>query len=152
MSDHPIGTRFGKWTITGPSISGAETWGDKSGRNYPCRCDCGHTRWVQAHYLNHGKSTQCEHCQRRESLAKARKASHNRTTSGVVLRGRHLTRKEVAKEIGRGYDHVSKLIAEGVDFTKLVAQSRVRKHAGFTDEEFRSYVKRERARLAKETA
>lgn len=54
----PVGTRFGKLTVTGPGIS-TKTLTGKSIWKYPCLCDCGKESRVESYVLRHAKSCGC---------------------------------------------------------------------------------------------
>ena len=54
----PIGSRFGKWTVTGPpeptGIYGVYAW--------PCRCECGRQKSIHGATLRNGASSKCKSC------------------------------------------------------------------------------------------
>lgn len=51
--DIDAGTRFGRWTVVGPSVTKGQ------GKNWECRCDCGTIRPVLSVRLRSGKSLSC---------------------------------------------------------------------------------------------
>jgi len=130
------GDKVGLWTVKS----------ERGPEHYVCKCrGCGLSYEVNIYSLERGRSNSCAQCQRVISMDKARAARKSR--SGVVIRGRELTRREVATAIGRTYETTSKYIKEGVNFTKLVNRARVSGYAPIEDSEFLKYVRAEKKRI-----
>lgn len=70
----PIGQKFGRWTVVGKSIIRRPAEGKKGYSYYPCRCECGTEKLVQACALKNGNSSSCG-CGRRKNHSPILEAS-----------------------------------------------------------------------------
>jgi len=62
MKEHPIGTRFGRWTVTTEARPARFKYATQL-----CKCDCGREREIPPAALTNGQTTKCIICARKES-------------------------------------------------------------------------------------
>ena len=95
------GSRFGRWTVQGPSVI------HKKSRKYLCHCDCGNTGWVFRQSLFNKTSSSCG-CFHRENAKAISKhggmwdTPTHRVWSGVLSRCCNPGNKSYSNYGGRG--------------------------------------------------